>query len=255
MPGRLGRGGVAGLENAGRIWFENHTVRKYAPAWEPWYMQLHGDVFVRVLATESMPDVDYVTYMMPRIREAAFSNFKNAMLSGLERLTQLWGRRLFEQPDWRNKLRDHLNKSHIQYLPHVEYETLDKLVLSLPNASVTPCAIHGDPTFANLLYDRQRRAHVWCDPLKRDYIPNDPHVDLGKMFQSCWGYERVILDEDTSLELNEPLARELAERAHLDYDAAQAWCLVHFIRLLRYQEPKHREIFQEFVSDQLRLRS
>lgn len=227
MNGSLGRG-------TGRLTFlEDTVVKTVSSSWEPMYMNANPLVFVPVLRIERGQ------FTMPRLLEPVVPDeIEQALLSGTMRLASyLWPKLdLFPQPEWRDKLLRHLG------------ERYTKLVRSLPEPKRTG-AIHGDPTFANILFNEATDQWLWCDPLDRAFIPRDPRVDVGKMFQSCWGYEQVILGMTDHLELNEPLARDISRLARIDYDSAMLWCYVHFVRLIPYQSEPHRVIFEEFVND------
>jgi hypothetical protein len=182
---------------------------------------------------------------MPRLIEATAADDPYPPLKhGLETLAQfLWSQDdLTPHLGWREKLLSHLIRirctSGVRHL--VEKD--------LPEAPDRQCRIHGDATLANLLFDSQRMRWVWCDPLRRPYIPGDPLVDLGKMFQSCWGYERVLI-EDATPSLDEQMADRLANIAGLNYDDAMRWCHVHIVRLLPYQTRHVADRFVEVLTD------
>jgi hypothetical protein len=117
--------------------------------------------------------------------------------------------------------------------------------------------IHGDATVANIV--RVRSFHDvfdsrlrWIDPMTRPYVPGSPHVDLGKAYQSCWGYERVtrlatgpFFDTITAARVR--TAFGLTTEA--DHLAGDLWCAIHLARLLRYHNWKIEQKFREVLED------
>jgi hypothetical protein len=181
---------------------------------------------------------------MPQLLEAtAVDDPLQPLLRGLDTLRRyLWS---CEDPrpksDWRALLLKRLQSIR----PTV---AVTRLVESLPEPPSPARRIHGDATLANLLYDSARLRWIWCDPLDRPYIPGDPLVDLGKMLQSCWSYERVLVDGAKPM-LDEQMAASVLESG-CEADrpcAAMAWCYVHLIRLLPYQSSAVAKHFVEVL--------
>lgn len=230
----LGRGG-------GNIEFRGTSVIKTSSRSQLVIIQHHPEVFVKILGYSELESG--VKYTMPRLRAPdVMTEEREALGAGLRVLRdKLWAHReLFPQPEWRPLLWAHLKSIW-------PTSAVKRLVDRLPDV-VSPCAIHGDATLANLLWDR-RRGWVWCDPIDRAYIPHDPLVDLGKMFQSCWGYERLLLGEIAEPEFNGDLAQDLADFAGLNFSSAQDWCFVHILRLLSYQDPPVCHKFTDVLKD------
>lgn len=233
----LGRGGE------GRVQFHKDTVVKLATRREPLYMLANPDVFVTIRSIEKVAgSSELATFSMPRLRQPdVMTEGREALIEGVTLLKDaLWTKLdLFPQPPWREELLEHLRSVR-------DSAGLETLVRSLPDVE-RPCAIHGDATLANTLWDKERSKWVYCDPLERKYIPHDPLVDLGKAFQSCWGYESILLGETSSPQLDMGVTRILSRITGLDETDAMSWCWVHVIRLLPYQNPVVRQIFTELL--------
>lgn len=227
----LGRGSSS-------IHFTDTEVIKVAPMLEAQTMMKYPGVFVAVkrLAVLREGPEGMCEYVMPLASASRPEDLRAALLTGLEKLKLLWQ---VQRPTWlwREELTEHIIKQAHDF--DLNSDMVMRLLESLPDPTRF-ATIHGDPTLANIVY--RGKSWWWIDPLDRPYIPGDPHVDLGKMFQSCLGYERVILGYDDELEADTKLMRKLAAKSCLSYSLAFAWCQVHMIRLLRYQFTKDAEI-------------
>ena len=220
--------------------FDQHTVTKHVTnAWEPLYMRRFPDVFVEV------HDIKHLSFTMKRLQEPDY-NEPHTLLEASSSLKLLWNTPWRgSDKDWREKLRTHLYDLGFVAKPHI-----DDLIQLLPDVN-EPVLIHGDPTLANLLQGPD--GYFWIDPLLRAYIPGDPHVDLGKMFQSCLGYEQVLLGNHpllvtkTEITQQRKLMHDLANLHQLDYNIGLTWCVVHFIRLIPYQVEKDRDVFGSYM--------
>lgn len=108
-------------------------------------------------------------------------------------------------------------------------------------------AIHGDPTFENIMVDDDGRV-VITDPLPpNNYIPHLIAVDVGKILQSLYGYEHVKTGRYPWVEPRGKVPRPLELVAdyvtHEDLVAASYFCAVHYLRLMPYQpERLHEEL-------------
>lgn len=227
------------------IEIKGNYVTKTDDSLQPLKMRMFPAAFVPVLAIEFI-NGGRAVFTMPRLHQPDMKDKREALTCGLGLLQRhVWSQAdLFVQPPWRDALREHL--------VHVAGETLkvrriEKLVEELPEVR-RPCAIHGDPTFANILKDRHR-GYLWIDPLDREYIPHDAHVDLGKVFQSCWSYEELLYGDTTTVKLDEELVSDLTDFTQLDAHVAMNWCLVHLIRLLPYQTKYVRQKYVEVLRD------
>jgi hypothetical protein len=217
--------------------FDTYTVTKrVANAWEPLFMRRFPEVFVEV------QDVKHLSFTMARLREPDY-NEPHVLLEASSLLNVLWGTEWTgSDKDWREKLRVHLHGLNILGPTEV-----DELIARLPDV-VNTRLIHGDPTLANLL--KGPKGYLWIDPLLRAYIPGDPHVDLGKMYQSCLGYEQVLLGNKPVV--HEDLMYDLADLYALDHKLGMAWCAVHHIRLIPYQLERDRKTFENTLHSILR---
>lgn len=234
----LGRG------SHGPLRFGTRYVWKTSEAWEPMFMHQFPMIFIPVLgSTFVAPDLNdtLVEFKMPRWHTATKPE---VLFTGLERLQTLWSYVTDDaKPRWRSKLLKHLLHINDRLSNVFTNDWILKLVWGLPEPMKT-ITVHGDPTLANLLEDHASHDVAWIDPLHRSYVPNDPHVDLGKLFQSCYGYELVLMGE-TRPSFNEKLARRLAGRSGLNYETGLRWMYVHLIRLLPYQDSRVQCIYVE----------
>lgn len=222
-----------------RLSMDEKTVTKVVSGHErhqPFVMRQFPNVFCPVLKISEL--AEHVSYQMPRLQHAPFEHLDVALLTASPYLEELWARvGVPPLPTWQETLAARLRTNLAEYGEGLHVDTT-ALVAQLV-VQEAPCVIHGDPTFANLLHDGTR--YYWIDPLTRPFIPGDPHVDLGKLFQSCFGYEYVLVDREPVARLE--LCHMLATHLNLDGRLGYYWCLVHFIRLLPYQLPHQRRTF------------
>lgn len=240
----------------GRHWRGHHdvVVKHVAPdmLWQPRYMSLApAGVFAHVYGHNYLRDEKGhklgVEYAMPHYLDYTEHgrSIRVALLAGLDKLCYLW--RLQASPemcagltapwprqDWRQLL-----QARLQGLAHehLGWDPLQvaTLIADIPDWPGQPCMTHGDATLANLVYDSLSGDWLWLDPLICPHIPHDPHVDLGKLYQSCWGYEKVLCDPVRGhLEFDRDLALKLAAMCGLSSKVAMRWCIVHMLRLLPY---------------------
>jgi hypothetical protein len=218
--------------------FSPFTVTKrVANAWEPLYMRRFPDVFVEV------QDIKYLSFTMRRLREPDYADV-SVLLEAARSLKTLWNTPWSgSKKEWRELLRTHL--IHINVISDAQ---VDALIAKLPDVKY-PVLIHGDPTLANLLQGIASNEYYWIDPLLRSYIPGDPHVDLGKMFQSCMGYEAILLGREPVS--HDTFMHDLADRFDLDHDLGLTWCAVHFVRLIPYQLPLDKPTFSTLLQSLL----
>jgi hypothetical protein len=232
--GYLGRG-------RGHLIFYANCVLKTSPRKEPLFMNEFPSVFVPV---SEIGDGDPTKFRMPLYEPSHPDQIEKALLSGLQKLKLLWAvPRFHPKLDWRKKLHEHLLRQNELHNLGIAPRYIGALVQSLPMSN-EQCLIHGDSTLANLVYGQND--WWWIDPLDRDYIPGDPYVDLGKMYQSCWNYESILLGS-SSTKFNMPLAMKLIKEAGLDIQGVYGWCLVHLIRLLPYQDQRVRYIYGNMI--------
>lgn len=239
------------LGTKSKLVFHDDIVIKTASSQEPRFMRRFPKVFVPVLWEDVHVDSSYeknaIRYAMPRYRDVTPTEEEReeALFAGLKKLKLLWAlehAREF-QPD-----------ALTQHITRVIYE--HKLLVGIGVHGIlgslafpdSHTVIHGDPTYANILRHPSNDSWWWIDPLYRDYIPGDPHVDLGKLFQSCWGYEFALANRAVP-KFNRKLAHALAVKAGLDWEQGQLWCYVHMVRLLPYQKPHMRKLFEQILKD------
>lgn len=94
------------------------------------------------------------------------------------------------------------------------------------------CLTHGDPTWDNVMRSH-RGGMVLIDPIPATpAVPDLRCVDLGKMLQSTYGYERIRYAE-----LGLDVDPEYVEKFCVDdneWRAAMYWCAVHLLRCAPY---------------------
>jgi len=231
----LGRGGS-------KFQFGRDKVIKLsASIEEAIFMDAHPKVFIPVLKTTPLT--------MPHWREPIIGRENQyALVSGLHKLkNHLWSHSSpYLRENWRLLLEHHLHLQRRTHRLDFNEDLIDRTVRSIKVSK--PRLIHGDATLANMLANPDTGVWRWIDPLERTYIPGDPHVDLGKLFQSCWEYERILIDASFKGHFNMVFAHQLAEYAGLDYNQGQLWCIIHIMRLLPYQEARVRIAFEEILS-------
>lgn len=103
---------------------------------------------------------------------------------------------------------------------------------------------HGDPTLCNTLQSQKQA--ILIDPLPADdAVPDIIAVDLGKLLQSCLGWESVAHGwrADT---WDWPEAVYALCNDENEWLATRYWCLIHLARLVPYY-PQHREQVERMV--------
>lgn len=250
----LGRGGPD------RLVFSDREVSKRAPLWEPVIMDTYPEVFVPVLGytdletTGPLGREPWVWFRMPRLRPPALYELEPALFTGLACLHDLWR---VENPtingSWRYHLGLHLEGRIRRNGLDVDIDFMHSIVEKLPEPNRPWRQIHGDATLANLVHgpnDADIVTWQWIDPLDRGFIPGDPHVDLGKMYQSCWGYEATLFGSTNAPKFDTILARKLAHRSHLSYEVGRLWAVIHLIRLLPYQDERVKVVYAQVLRDE-----
>lgn len=247
--GHLGRGGNS-------VILDGLTARKkVVGTWEPEYMQRHRDVFVQVISVSEFGEgrCGPIEFSMVEGQGATHEDLRDALPKAASLLKQLWQYAWPEHnPDWKRALYDHLLE--VTQRQDLQLTKLDLAWLVRQadhhQLKMGRC-IHGDPTLANLVYDA-RLPHSrwrWIDPLTRPYIPGDPLVDLGKLYQSCLGYERVLAGLEP--ERDDALIESLAEQLGLCEYHGLVWTAIHLIRLIPYQREQDKPVFAHMLHDLL----
>jgi len=218
-------------------------MRRFPEVFAP----VHEIIDKRVTEPDARPP--YYRFIMPRFESAVSEDVYMGLLAGAQRLQTLWAVNSNETiPYWRERLLTHLKQQIETHQLYVDVYTLAHVIEQLPNPISPGCCIHGDATLANLLWERPTNKWWWIDPLRRPFIPNDPHVDLGKMFQSCFEYEAVLTHVTNRPAFNHDVARRLAEKTHLSYAAGRLWLYIHLVRLLPYQVLRVRKIYEHVLA-------
>lgn len=106
--------------------------------------------------------------------------------------------------------------------------------------------IHGDPTLANLMM--RGKEFVIIDPMPRlmyrREIPNRVEVDIGKMFQSAYGWEHHLGESEAPLLQHERLlgyfSADLARKGIL-------WAAIHIARIARRARVKSLPLTEDWA--------
>lgn len=211
--------------------------------WEPQYMRTHSNIFVPIEEITPLDGGTRARFVMPRLCDPAVSSdLEDGLINGVELLKMLWLQPGLPKPNWRPLLHTHLHNQIEMFTLRVSHIRVDAIIGMIPDITTMPCAIHGDATLANMLHSNGR--WYFIDPLDRPYIPGDPHVDLGKMYQSCTGYEMVLSGFERP-EQHTSLMIRLAEKAGLDWYVGLLWMMIHIVRLLPYQDERVRLIYED----------
>lgn len=117
--------------------------------------------------------------------------------------------------------------------------------------------IHGDPTVENVMQRGDQL--LFIDPIPANhYIPSIMAVDLGKMLQSIFGYEKKARPSMPTLDVEDPmrLARDLLSSFTLsDEHVSHYFLCVHIARLIPYQTEDRRYIFWDMLADAMEVYS
>ena len=115
---------------------------------------------------------------------------------------------------------------------------------------VTLNRTHGDPTADNLMRTTGG-GFILTDPLPSSRkMPDVRAVDLGKMLQSAYGYERVKYPDRhtmSKMQVRDCIDVVLHGERPEDKYAAYYFCAVHFLRLLPYQPAELRPHFIQIL--------
>jgi len=185
------------------------------------------------------------SFTMPRMFPSTVEKRRTALMAGADKLKLLWQQPVsqLDHIGWRGRLHAHLRKIQ-QRFPQYVPKGIELLAQHLPDTA-RHVHIHGDPTLANLIHN-EHDEWFWIDPLHRDFIPGDPHVDLGKMMQSCMGYEDVLVGRVPS-RIDRELAKQLAFHCNLDITLGYQWLKIHIVRLIPYQEERVQKYYRDVL--------
>lgn len=218
--------------------------------WEPTFMWEHPDVFVQVIGvSEFQGPTGPVEYSMVECVPADHTEIRDALPKAASLLKRLWDQPwAAHNPRWQAPLAQRLKVICATEGVQLRDKDVDWLVREADHHQLhTGRLIHGDATLANLVYDGRLpfERWRWIDPLTRPFVPGDPLVDLGKMYQSCLGYERVLAGLEP--ERDDDLIEGLAHQTNLCEFHGLVWATVHIIRLIPYQHTKDKPIFAEML--------
>lgn len=171
---------------------------------------------------------------LPAKKDTQFA--KNLMTDIFGQLqTYVWTTPQWSAPNWRGPLRAFmlLNGRGLG-------NWLDEVYPK--NSDIGFYRIHGDPTFCNVMFERDTSSIKLIDPIQPiGKIPSVVSVDLAKIAQSVIGWEHVALGWpkfDKSL-VSEYLLRVSHlhvrnERVFVDPQNIKFWLMVHLVRILPY---------------------
>ena len=221
------------------------TVRKTVDKYEAQMLVTFTDVFPRVTRVTNAGEDYHAGYKhleMERLTplggtEIDFDLIRDHMFAYVKLVPSLLKKKLWctpplqpSHPQWRDKLNvsidNMMNTMHVNISMDVREQ-----VLSCDNTAT----IHGDPTLANTVWENTGKPRL-IDPVYRPYIPSDPHVDLGKIFQSLIGWELMLLEHWRGIHELDRLPPRLidcgyiAKTLGLDYRLGFSWCVVHLMR-------------------------
>lgn len=151
---------------------------------------------------------------------------ENAFIDMRQKLELVWARKLpIVNRDWRPLL--------IKFCETYGYNVAPLIHALLP-VSVTEGAqmIHGDPTLANVMFRNEYDLCIVDPIMPNGKIPAMWTVDLGKMLQSCCGWEKVILG--WKYDSASCADKVLNNVPMIDARRSWFWCMVHFLRILPY---------------------
>lgn len=121
------------------------------------------------------------------------------------------------------------------------------------------CLTHGDASFDNVMFRPSTGDLVLVDPLPTlitgPAIPDLRCVDVGKVLQSCVGWEAVRYANTTErFEVKPTYVRSLLHDVDdNEWTASVFWCAVHLLRTLPYVDSAYRGGILELVRESLTL--
>ena len=118
--------------------------------------------------------------------------------------------------------------------------------------SLRKCLTHGDPTYDNVMVHPNGRI-ILIDPIPAtSAVPDLMAVDIGKIMQSLKGYEEMryapyLVVDAGELDTLHYLVSEI------EWEAAEYWCIVHFLRAVPYMPAHVKKLLIGAVDDILRM--
>jgi hypothetical protein len=195
------------------------------------YMERHGKPFVEVTWKGDG------AYSMPRLRPLQYRAPLAVLLHhARDSLRPLWARPAVPAADWAVALGHYINTLCATHaLPHLKPALLAMLdrVAHRPG---TMGSTHGDATLENAMRNEYEEL-VWIDPIPyRADIPPLIGVDLGKLLQSAYGYERVKYGADSEWCAPDERDPEVVLRGMSEDDvfSARFFHMLAYLRGLQY---------------------
>lgn len=105
---------------------------------------------------------------------------------------------------------------------------------AVQSAYDVPSALaHGDPTAENVMLRRSSGKPVLIDPIEStEAVPDSPCVDIGKMFQSAYGWETAKYGVDMPTYSVKDIVSAVDDEKLVA--GGRAWAVVHVVRALPY---------------------
>jgi hypothetical protein len=208
------------------------------------YMADCGHPFVEVLG------IAHGRYWLKQYNQLSISDLASQLRRAKKSLEPLWDPEnpRYVDSNWQNvhalRVRELCRMNGIESLSIPLLKKFDE-IKDISHRLTVCSATHGDATLSNVVIDNNEKMH-WIDPIPPSlWLPAFKAVDLGKLLQSAHGWEHFIngrppppLCEDAVLE-NESAA---------DVIAAQYFHALCYLRILRYAENNHREIYDYAIN-------
>lgn len=121
---------------------------------------------------------------------------------------------------------------------------------SLVWGALPQCLTHGDMTFENTMWLEERL--VFIDPIPSGAIPDIRAVDLGKLLQSCMGWDRDFGKMRYEGSPSPDWVREICANDN-EWKATIACCVLHFLRIFPYATDDEKERLRPIILEVLKL--
>ena len=143
-----------------------------------------------------------------------------------------------------DRIRDHMSVNNI---PH-EDEILDRMYLSEEYFNKNRSFCHGDLTLNNMILTRENDIYV-IDPNPPKEVYTSWLLDVAKLYQSIhYDYENLFFDYPKNTE-KESLYLTLKDMFEEEHKYILLLELTHYIRLVKYNEGKKREIAYKIIDN------